>query len=895
MAVAPSYNGGVAPAVGAGTQGAGFQPLNAPLADITTPLVGAYNRYAQTVSKEQEAAEDALFTSREVELRKFLYDQKFNQDSGFLNLHGENALKPDDNGAGLSDRVLKGASDFRDELMAGWSSRQKDAFRRRTDTLLTNQYGLAAEHVNKEGNDFRISQSSALVDAAAANAETSFSDPNAVQDAFDVAQRESEKMADFNGLTGEAKDGYIRNAKGAVLARIIGSAVSAANDDDQAIFTAQGIMDKYGKDVPPAKLVELKARMKDKFDSVYTGKKADELWGQIKQGQAQFALGGSFFSAGADGKATLNAGAMDVKNVTTIDQARGVADTLASAVGFVESGNRQFETDGAGKQKVITSPKKAYGIMQLTESAIQDVAEKVYGRKYTTADLDAIQKSPELNQQFGKDYLAYLITQTDTVQEALAAYNGGIGKVKDAKKKWGADWLSHMPPETQSYVPKVLARLQSGQLQDYKRADGSSISALKNPREYATQFYREVSRDQVKEWLRHGDPRLAASESLLDRATDAVMARQKADQDGFATNQTNITSALLEEYAQTGAVNQDLLRQLTLKGQMEFKAYVKNMDAGDTSGDLQLLARLMLNPADVFMNKATSKPITPEEANIIIKSLPKGEQDKWQLGYQKFVQQFEMSKNASDSAQAMTEAGNINMDFYQGTPQKVIDTMKFYDPEGFGQLEPDQQQPLALAAMWALAERGQLSGAPVKSDSPEFHRIIREILHKDIDVKSFWRFLPFTSNTTTASLMDVDLGDMSYLTPTSAGSVFNSMANAWVQARYGTKRSATDNERREFFLRFMLMKNPGINIDRFTLDSSVTEHINEEYRKDFKKANGRDPLPGEMPTKLDVFKEYFLSDIKGDSWTRKGAPDNVRRRFEIGDEYANRQPMPEGF
>ena len=57
----------------------------------------------------------------------------------------------------------------------------------------------------------------------------------------------------------------------------------------------------------------------------------------------------------------------------------------------------------------------------------------------------------------GKEYLNALIKEFNgDTQKAVAAYNWGLGRVKTAARKYGEEWLSRAPVETQKYVKKVL-------------------------------------------------------------------------------------------------------------------------------------------------------------------------------------------------------------------------------------------------------------------------------------------------------------------------------------------------------------------------------------------------------------------------------------------------------
>ncbi|HNG03212.1 MAG TPA: lytic transglycosylase domain-containing protein, partial [Nitrospira sp.] len=57
----------------------------------------------------------------------------------------------------------------------------------------------------------------------------------------------------------------------------------------------------------------------------------------------------------------------------------------------------------------------------------------------------------DLLNQFGGDY-----------SKALAAYNWGQGRVAKAVEKYGSDWMSNIPSETQAYVKKILSSSPNG-------------------------------------------------------------------------------------------------------------------------------------------------------------------------------------------------------------------------------------------------------------------------------------------------------------------------------------------------------------------------------------------------------------------------------------------------
>lgn len=95
----------------------------------------------------------------------------------------------------------------------------------------------------------------------------------------------------------------------------------------------------------------------------------------------------------------------------------------------------------------------AGGLMQLTAETAQWNADRMGITYFDYMD-------PETNIKLGCHYLNYLINNYDTMDTALAAYNGGMGNVNkwlsDARYSSDGKNLDNIPfPETKSYVVKV--------------------------------------------------------------------------------------------------------------------------------------------------------------------------------------------------------------------------------------------------------------------------------------------------------------------------------------------------------------------------------------------------------------------------------------------------------
>jgi soluble lytic murein transglycosylase-like protein len=77
----------------------------------------------------------------------------------------------------------------------------------------------------------------------------------------------------------------------------------------------------------------------------------------------------------------------------------------------------------------------------------------------TAADLGVDPTDPAQNIQGGIRYYNQLLSKYGDPALALGAYDWGEGHVDTALARYGADWLSHAPLETQNYVATILGNV----------------------------------------------------------------------------------------------------------------------------------------------------------------------------------------------------------------------------------------------------------------------------------------------------------------------------------------------------------------------------------------------------------------------------------------------------
>lgn len=135
-----------------------------------------------------------------------------------------------------------------------------------------------------------------------------------------------------------------------------------------------------------------------------------------------------------------------------------------------------FQQESRGRHRdargnLITSPVGAAGISQVMP---RTGADPGYGVRPLQND------SEEEYRRFGRDYYNAMLREFGgDEQKALAAYNAGPGRVQNAVRAHGGNWLRHMPRETQNYVPGVLNRLPEGHREPQNH--GQSVTVQVDP------------------------------------------------------------------------------------------------------------------------------------------------------------------------------------------------------------------------------------------------------------------------------------------------------------------------------------------------------------------------------------------------------------------------------
>ena len=117
--------------------------------------------------------------------------------------------------------------------------------------------------------------------------------------------------------------------------------------------------------------------------------------------------------------------------------------TIASII----QAESNFNPNAIGKE---TKYGRAMGLMQL----LPDTFEEVMGKNANIMDI-------QQNIEAGARYYKKMYNQFGSKREALAAYNWGPGHLMEAKRKYGKDWIEHLPKETANYLKRNLGSAEN--------------------------------------------------------------------------------------------------------------------------------------------------------------------------------------------------------------------------------------------------------------------------------------------------------------------------------------------------------------------------------------------------------------------------------------------------
>lgn len=838
----PEYgNYQVSPTVGnySAAQAKDFAPANPydPNA-LAAPLA----RASVAVQKVQEDIDNSRVLDKLTQLRRFALDRRAG-DNGFLKLHGQQALLPDDDGRGLADREDLQMRNYSDALMQDLTAAQKRKFKNQAASIFQQQYGFALQHVFAENEKYDVDTRVAAIDDAMRTISLSADQPDIVSENLASIDSAIDYLAQKQGLDVYQKRQLRNDYFGKLSSMVTAQALLDAESNPDAVYVAQNFNNDHRHEIPATTLVQnnqqIQTQIKaNRVSSLVRGYRDVQSAANTNRTLARMGLA-------LDGQGRIQE--RDVKSAAVKIMSLGIVPQ--------ESGGRQFSTDPSGIEQTLvgryedgTLPpedQRAYGLSQIQIGNAKFAADWI--RKNEDAsfkwDQSKFMNDPDYNRRVGNAWLTHLLqTYGGDTTKAIAAYHNGETEVNAAIKKAEKEgnpgqWLKHLGPRGQEYVANVTKRLQTSLSNPVKDANGRAVSYF-SPQYFRAERQWDTNAD-IRRYVHEVMPDTQVDYNLEDTAVQAVVREQERLKADYVTEQTNIRNQLIDQIASGQAPNQQLLSQLTLAAQGELMTRYKQITAGDTSGDLALAATYLGDENALFgLSEDDMKAVafaSPAEQGKLI-------QEKW------YKQRAKLSGEANAAGQrALSAQAGMPLDAdYAVSASKVRSALEVVMPKEFNALDKDGKDQLVASVLPAIWEAAQIGNVKFKTDT-EVSQWLQDYVSQNV--------VPPGILTQGKTVFTLRYGDLRNRGRSDAQPVARRMAAQIRLYNGGSTDGISDEEVVSTVRQLLLGRTLPIDTSQLELDADTVEYVQNIFRQQ----NGRDP--NNMET-LRWYMRVCLSDEK---------------------------------
>lgn len=838
----PEYgNYQVSPTVGnySAAQAKDFAPANPYDPDaLAAPLA----RASVAVQKVQEDIDNSRVLDKLTQLRRFALDRRAG-DNGFLKLHGQQALLPDDDGRGLADREDLQMRNYSDVLMQDLTAAQKRKFKNQAASIFQQQYGFALQHVFAENEKYDVDTRVAAIDDAMRTISLSADQPDIVSENLASIDSAIDYLAQKQGLDVYQKRQLRNDYFGKLSSMVTAQALLDAESNPDAVYVAQNFNNDHRHEIPATTLVQNKQQIQtqikaNRVSSLVRGYRDVQSVASTNRTLARMGLA-------LDGQGRIQE--RDVKSAAVKIMSLGIVPQ--------ESGGRQFSTDPSGIEQTLvgryedgTLPpedQRAYGLSQIQIGNAKFAADWIRKNEDASFEWDQskFMNDPDYNRRVGNAWLTHLLqTYGGDTTKAIAAYHNGETEVNAAIKKAEKEgnpgqWLKHLGSRGQEYVANVTKRLQTSLSNPVKDANGRAVSYF-SPQYFRAERQWDTNAD-IRRYVHEVMPDTQVDYNLEDTAVQAVVREQERLKADYVTEQTNIRNQLIDQIASGQAPNQQLLSQLTLAAQGEVMTRYKQITAGDTSGDLALAATYLGDENALFgLSEEDMKAVafaSPAEQGKLI-------QEKW------YKQRAKLSGEANAAGQrALAAQAGMPLDAdYAVSASKVRSALEVVMPKEFNALDKDGKDQLVASVLPAIWEAAQIGNVKFKTDT-EVSQWLQGYVSRNV--------VPPKVIAQGKTVFTLRYGDLRNRGRSDAQPVARRMAAQIRLYNGGSTDGISDEEVVSTVRQLLLGRTLPIDTSRLELDADTVEYVQNAFRRQ----NGRDP--NNMET-LRWYMRVCLSDEK---------------------------------
>lgn len=814
-------------------------------------LAKASNAADKFYTKFLEEQDNARVTEALAKLRRHATDLE-SGENGYSKLLGENALKPDDQGRGLVERIDTDMQDFGSSLANDMTPRQQKLFREKALPIYQASYSGTSAHVMQQGVAYQ--QNAALSSIAVSQEEgVAYAyKPERLAMAEADIREQNQRLKEIRGLSDEQAEMELKKSLSGLYGNSIERVLNDAQTNPAAAYQAQGILREHGKDMLASEVAKYRTRVTTALDTYNAMVRGRSIAEALSGNSNDEKILGNY-------NAALKAeGAKEADGYSLAAFIKGILPV-------VSAGGHQTKTDMTGGWDNRANWK--YGASQLTEKE----AEKTAKRNGMVWDRDRFLNDRGYNKALGYKYFEECTLRfADDEGKAFGAYFTSPDTVEKAQKEAeakGGTYLDYLPQGTKEKILAAKKGLETSV--EVKDANGKAMSIF-DPA-YASRARHQPTLEEAREMAIRMDPRCAYDpkylESVLSSAGANLTRLNQVETQKRKDLINQATEALWQAKGDFTAISPDVLSQLTPLEQIQLRKLAKSIADDDQSSDLQVKAALLTDEAAlVAMDRQ-------DLLTLIRGTQSLKDQQEILYKYETLSQKLVLANDEAGNRIRNAQLGNFEGKYVpeSGAIREAAINILGNGYKDLQKEHPELASVFTLALQEEVARQYQTMG--VKPDAVSLNQMV---------ARASMNLAPIeTLVGKNAPIWTVSAEKLPSVLPSDARALVTNMTRYRLK-QLGITRDPTPREFQETFTRVMLFNGslpyivPNDDEYKARFDSALGRKIRGDWAE--KHPNSGEMSPGQF---IRAYLDYRINDVEAEG----GATRSMLANIGVGDGY----------
>lgn len=807
--------------------------------------------------KFRDDQDDAIAQGAQNDMEKYITDlrdgainpQTGEREGGWASLKGMNAVVPDGEGRGLSDRTREALSKKASDLASNMNPLAARKFMEKyAKGRIEDVYRETSNYVLNEDLNGRKQTFEEGVKLAINNISQSWANPAQQSIGFEMMKDSIHKQAQVMGVSPEVEEMMHKTATSQAHAQAIAGILEIAERNPNFSRDALNYLNEHQGDMLANDLLKCRELVNAANTKLDTLNIVDQGVQDLTKKQLYFGknIGLSPDQASRSGLSTFELGILEQESGGRQFTNDAYATTLTDYHGGKLTIDQVRERSLTGKYADGTMPRpelRAYGASQISVAAAKDVVTKEWKQAWTEETEARMLADRDFNIRLGATYYSMLLKQFGGEKEkAIVAYNQGAGNVMQAVRKaetkeareQGKTWLDFISDNAKKYLTGVLEKERKRTFGAKYDSSGKKLSIF-DP-SYNKQYPQYATMEESRKYVTDHFPLAAHNPEMREQTAQMLYNRIQQQKNDAAQEQQNgindIKNTLIKSGFDVNAITLEQKRRVTPDAWQQLSEWAQKKRIGDRTGDLVLYGKY-------YKNENLLAQLTPEELDNLLDAIPEDKREAMVVKWSALNEKAQMSENQKALQKRAAQNGQFDKSFIV-KKDSALDAIKLaVSPSEWKKISDDSKPWVIADFQAAAAEHFQILGkVPTELEVKDF---ARNYFGQVFDKASLNR-----ANITVSDLKNRSFAD--------ARHVLTAIAKG-INESNGVYREPTDDEVLSAFRQLDGLMFPKIDgVENAVLSTDRVNYVT----KRFKEANGREP------NKTELIKWYVRTILDGE-------------------------------